>query len=88
MELPQRLIELYTFRGDLVLDPFLGSGTTAVAAVRTGRRYAGYDTDPAYIEMAEQRVAEEQALSEAAPAPPEGLPAPRRRAGTAGPSPV
>lgn len=60
VELPQRLIELYTFRGDLVLDPFLGSGTTAVAAVRTGRRYVGYDTDPSYLAIAEQRVAEEQ----------------------------
>ena len=62
VELPQRLIELYTFKDDLVLDPFLGSGTTAVAAVRTGRRYVGYDTDPAYIAMAEQRVAEENEL--------------------------
>lgn len=60
VELPQRLIELYTFRGDLVLDPFLGSGTTAVAAVRTGRRYVGYDTDPSYIAIAKQRVAEER----------------------------
>ena len=59
VELPQRLIELYTFRDDLVLDPFLGSGTTAVAAVRTGRRFVGYDTDPTYIEIAAQRVAEE-----------------------------
>jgi site-specific DNA-methyltransferase (adenine-specific) len=62
VELPQRLIELYTFRDDLVLDPFLGSGTTAVAAIRTGRRYVGYDTDPSYIEIAEQRVAEENEL--------------------------
>jgi modification methylase len=60
VELPQRLIELYTFKGDLVLDPFVGSGTTAVAAVRTGRRCVGYDTDPAYIEIARQRVADEQ----------------------------
>ena len=43
---PQRLIELYTYARDLVLDPFMGSGTTAVAAVRTGRHYVGYDTDP------------------------------------------
>ena len=42
VELPQRLIELYTYRDDLVLDPFLGSGSTAVAAARTGRRWAGY----------------------------------------------
>ncbi|HWE69151.1 MAG TPA: site-specific DNA-methyltransferase, partial [Acidimicrobiales bacterium] len=60
VELPQRLIELYTFKDDLVLDPFLGSGTTAVAAVRTDRRYVGYDTDPAYIALAKARVAEER----------------------------
>ncbi len=59
VELPLRLIELYTYANDLVLDPFLGSGTTAVAAVRRGRRYAGYDTDPAYIETAKARVTEE-----------------------------
>lgn len=57
--LPQRLIELYTFEGDLVLDPFLGSGSTTVAAVRTGRRYVGYDTDAGYVEMARQRVRQE-----------------------------
>ncbi|MDP8991655.1 MAG: site-specific DNA-methyltransferase, partial [Actinomycetota bacterium] len=45
VELPQRLIELYTYRDDLVLDPFVGSGSAAVAAVRTGRRFVGYDTD-------------------------------------------
>lgn len=56
VELPQRLIDLYTFRGDLVLDPFLGSGSTAVAAARRGRRFAGYDTDPAYIEIAKARL--------------------------------
>ncbi|MEA2902364.1 MAG: modification methylase [Actinomycetota bacterium] len=59
VELPQRLIELYTYRGDLVLDPFLGSGSTAVAAARTSRRWAGYDTDPAYVEAAVGRVAAE-----------------------------
>jgi len=60
VELPQRLIELYTFRDDLVVDPFLGSGTTAVATVRTGRRFVGYDTDPGYVAIAEARVAEER----------------------------
>ena len=59
VELPLRLIDLYTYRGDLVLDPFLGSGTTAVAAARRGRRHAGYDTDPGYVAMARTRVAEE-----------------------------
>jgi site-specific DNA-methyltransferase (adenine-specific) len=60
VELPQRLIELYTYRDDLVLDPFAGAGTTAVAAVRTGRRFAGYDTDPDYVARARQRVQEER----------------------------
>ena len=60
VELPQRLIDLYTYRGDLVLDPFVGAGTTAVAAVRTGRHYVGFDTDAAYIELAEQRIADER----------------------------
>ena len=49
VELPLRLIDLYTYKGDLVLDPFMGSGTTAVAAVRAGRHFVGYDTDPEYV---------------------------------------
>jgi len=60
VELPERLIHLYTYRGDLVLDPFVGSGTTPVAAVRTGRHFAGYDTEPAYVEAAKLRVKQEQ----------------------------
>jgi site-specific DNA-methyltransferase (adenine-specific) len=60
VELPARLIELYTYRGDLVLDPFAGSGTTAVAAVRSGRHFAGYDLDASYIELAEGRVEQER----------------------------
>jgi site-specific DNA-methyltransferase (adenine-specific) len=59
VELPTRLIHLYTYVGDLVLDPFLGSGTTAVAALRTGRHYVGYDTDAAYVERARARLAAE-----------------------------
>ena len=57
--LPERLIHMNTYVGDLVLDPFIGSGTTAVAAARTGRSYIGYDTDPEYVDAARRRVAEE-----------------------------
>jgi site-specific DNA-methyltransferase (adenine-specific) len=60
VELPRRLIELFTYRGDLVLDPFMGSGSTAVAAVRTERHYVGFDTDEAYVALAERRLAEER----------------------------
>ena len=56
VELPRRLIELYTYRDDVVLDPFLGSGTTALAAVQTGRQFAGFDLDPAYIALARERL--------------------------------
>jgi DNA modification methylase len=71
IELPARLIELYTYRGDLVLDPFVGSGTTAVAAVMTGRHFVGYDLDASYIELAEKRVrAEERRLLRDSSAPP------------------
>lgn len=59
--LPRRLIELYTFAGDVVLDPFCGSGTTAVAAVRTGRRFVGYDTNAAYVALARRRTREAKA---------------------------
>lgn len=65
VELPQRLIELYTYEGDVVLDPFIGSGSAAVAALRTRRRYIGFDTDEAYVAIAERRVAEERARLEA-----------------------
>ena len=56
VELPRRLIDLYTFEGDVVLDPFMGSGTTLVAAVLTDRRGIGYDLDPSYVEVARERV--------------------------------
>src|SRR5204862_6640023 len=61
VELPERLIRLFTFAGDLVLDPFMGSGSALVAAARLGRRYVGYDTDPAYVEIARRRVASDEA---------------------------
>ncbi len=56
--LPRRLIELYTFRGDLVLDPFAGAGATAVAAAESGRHFVGYDTVEEYLEIARDRVAQ------------------------------
>lgn len=59
--LPRRLLELYTFAGDVVLDPFCGSGATAVAAVETGRRFVGYDTNAAYVALARRRVREAKA---------------------------
>lgn len=71
VELPSRLIELYTYRRDLVLDPFAGSGTTAVAAIRAGRHYVGYDLDETYIRLAETRVDDEnQRLAREASASP------------------
>jgi site-specific DNA-methyltransferase (adenine-specific) len=66
VELPERLIHLYTYRGDLVLDPFIGSGTTAVAALRTERHFAGYDTDPQYVASARRRIEVERARLDAA----------------------
>ncbi len=60
VELPQRLIELYTYRGDVILDPFMGSGSTAVAAVRSERHFVGFDTDASYVDAALARVAAER----------------------------
>jgi modification methylase len=65
VELPEQLIRLYTFQDDLVLDPFMGSGSALVAAARLGRRYVGYDLDPDYVAIAERRVKETLAEREA-----------------------
>ncbi len=56
--LAERVIRLFSYVGDVVLDPFAGSGTTCVAALRNGRRYAGYEIDAAYCALAEQRLAQ------------------------------
>jgi len=56
VELPLRLIKLYTFEGEVVLDPFMGSGTTAIAALQTSRYYVGYDIEPEYVKLAEKRI--------------------------------
>lgn len=58
IELPYRLIELYTFHGDTVLDPFMGSGQTALAALKAGRHFVGYETNSAYLKLAQKRIAE------------------------------
>jgi site-specific DNA-methyltransferase (adenine-specific) len=55
-ELPYRLIQLYSFTGDIILDPFMGSGTTAVAAIKSQRNYAGYDISEEYIVLANNRI--------------------------------
>ena len=55
-ELPARLIRLYTYEDDLVLDPFMGSGTTLVAAAEANRRGVGYDIDSAYVDLAKARL--------------------------------
>ena len=56
-ELPRRLILLYTNEGDVVLDPFMGSGTTAAAAAKEGRHYIGYEYEPGYCLASQQRLA-------------------------------
>jgi DNA modification methylase len=61
VELPQKLMELYTYRGDLVVDPFAGSGSTLVAAARCGRDAVGYDLDPTYVKIALGRLAGDEA---------------------------
>lgn len=64
VELPRRLIELYTFKDEVVLDPFMGSGQTAIAAVKTGRHYVGYEVDGEYVRLAEKRINVELSTSE------------------------
>ncbi len=55
-ELPHRLIQLYSFSEDVVLDPFCGSGTTCLAALKDGRHYIGYDVEQEYVKLANQRI--------------------------------
>jgi len=56
VELPHRLIQLYTYEGEVVLDPFMGSGQTAIAAIKTNRHYVGYDIEEEYVKLAEERI--------------------------------
>jgi len=59
VELPRRLIQLYTFENEIVLDPFMGSGQTAIAAVKSGRHYVGYEVEEKYVALANQRIQKE-----------------------------
>lgn len=56
IHLPYRLIQLYTFEGEVVLDPFVGSGTACIAALKTNRHYIGYDNVKEYVDLAERRI--------------------------------
>ncbi len=57
VDLPYRLIQLYSFTTDIVLDPFMGSGTTAIAALKSNRNYVGFEISEKYIKLAKQRIA-------------------------------
>jgi DNA modification methylase len=56
LELPYRLIQLYTYAQEVVLDPFMGSGQTALAAIKAGRRFVGYETSTEYVALAQSRI--------------------------------
>jgi DNA modification methylase len=56
VDLPYRLIQLFTYTNDIVLDPFMGSGSTAIAALKSNRKYVGYEIDQNYIDLAEKRI--------------------------------
>jgi DNA modification methylase len=58
LELPYRLIQLYTFSGEVVLDPFMGSGQSALAALKSGRHFVGYEVNEEYLSLAEKRILE------------------------------
>ncbi|MDE2980805.1 MAG: site-specific DNA-methyltransferase [Gemmatimonadota bacterium] len=60
LELALRLIQMFSFVGDTVLDPFLGTGTTTIAAMRTGRSSVGVEIDPEYVQLARRRIADRQ----------------------------
>ena len=68
--LPEQLIHLYTYRDDLVLDPFMGSGSALVAAKLLGRRWVGYDLDADYVKIARDRVVQTPVTAPAVVAPP------------------
>ena len=62
IELPHRLINLYSYEGDVVLDPFCGSGTTCIAAIQNNRNYIGYDIKKEYIDLAKKRISNQKSI--------------------------
>jgi len=56
VELPYRLAQLYSFKNEVILDPFMGSGQTALAALKAGRHYVGYEINPEYVNLAQARL--------------------------------
>lgn len=62
-ELVQKPIEMFSEEGDTILDPFIGSGTTAIAAIRSGRHFIGFELDPDFCQVAEKRVEHEKLMS-------------------------
>jgi len=58
VELPYRLIQLYTYEGEVILDPFIGSGQTAIAAIKANRHYVGYDIEEEYVKLSKKRIHE------------------------------
>ena len=60
IELPHRLINLYSYEGDVILDPFCGSGTTCIAAIQNNRNYIGYDINQNYIDLAQNRISNQK----------------------------
>jgi len=64
IDLPYRLIQLYTYKDEIVLDPFMGSGQTALAALKASRQYVGYEVNEEYVQMALRRIAEFQRENE------------------------